>query len=83
MWRTDRAGGALGGLTFAQLAVMAGLARWQDCLDKDANIALGRVPASHDREAKGLFAVALLKHNLGAGEGGETNRGGRGYKGEE
>ena len=67
--------GALGGLTFAELAVMASLTRRKDCLDKDANIALGRVPASNYRETEGFLAMALLKHNLRAEEGLGKNRG--------
>ena len=54
---------------------MASLTRGKDCLDKDANIALGRVPAPHYREAEGFLAMTLLKHNLGAEERVGKNRG--------
>ena len=43
------------------MTVLRRLACGQDGLDEDADVALGGVPAPHNGEAEGLFAVALLE----------------------
>ena len=45
---------------------MACLSSGKDGLDKDSNVALGRVPAAHYREPQRLLPMTLLENHLGS-----------------